>query len=155
MSDQEKTAGSYTAHIGGGMRASQVAVGNDNVQVQAEHSKVQILQGPAGREASPADLEELRRLIAELKARVEAEAPPDRKAEALQQVEELHQALEARDQDPADLPDRLGGIKSWFKRNLPTLAGAVVSVIVNPIVGKVVEAAGTGLAGEIERRFAR
>jgi hypothetical protein len=140
MSEQEKGGRSYTAHISGGV-SGQFIQGEGNVQVQG-----------AGR-ATEADLAEVRRLLDELKLRVEAEAPPEKRTEALKQVQDLQEAIESKDQDPADVPDRLGGVKSWFKRNLPTLAGAVVSVIVNPIVGKVVEAAGTGLAAEVQRRF--
>ena len=44
-------------------------------------------------------------------------------------------------------------VKRWFTKNIPRLAGAVTSVVVNPIVGKIVEAAGEGLADEYRRRF--
>jgi hypothetical protein len=138
MSEQEKGGRSYTAHITGGV-SGQFVQGDGNVQVQS-----------VGK-ATEADVAEVRRIIEELKGRVAAEAPPEKKEEALQQVQELEETLKSK--DPQDVPDRLGGVKSWFKRNLPMLAGAVVSVIVNPIVGKVVEAAGTGLAGEVQRRF--
>lgn len=141
MSDPEKPGRSYTAHISGGV-SGQFAQGDGNVQTQVHG---------APKAADPADLDELRRMLDELRAQVEAAAPPEKRAEAVQQVEEIGKAIESP--DPADLPDRLGGVKSWFKRNLPALAGAVVSVIVNPIVGKVVEAAGTGLAAEVQRRF--
>jgi hypothetical protein len=142
MSEPEKPGKSYTAHITGGV-SGQFIQGDGNIQVHT-----------AGADrATEADLSEVRRMIEELKARVEAEAPPEKKAEALQQVQDLQETIESKGEDTADVPDRLGGIKSWFKRNLPALAGAVVSVIVNPIVGKVVEAAGTGLAAEVQRRF--
>ena len=140
MSEQDKAGRSYTAHISGGV-SGQLIQGDGNYQVQT------VGTGPV----TEADLAEVRKLLEELRARVEAEASPEKKAEALQQVKELQETIETK--DPEDVPDRLGGVKSWFKRNLPTLAGAVVSVIVNPIVGKVVEAAGTGLASEVQRRF--
>ena len=140
MSEQDKAGRSYTAHINGGVNG-QFIQGDGNYQVQT------IGTGPV----TEADLAEVRKLLEELRARVEAEAPPEKKEEALQQVKELQETIEIK--DPEDVPDRLGGVKSWFKRNLPALAGAVVSVIVNPIVGKVVEAAGTGLAAEVQRRF--
>ena len=141
MSDPEKPGKSYVAHISGGV-SGQFAQGENIVQTWT---------GGAAGAADPADLAEVRRMLEELRARVEAEAPPEKKAEAVQQVEEIGKAIESK--DPEDVPDRLGGVKSWFKRTLPALAGAVVSVIVNPIVGKVVEAAGTGLAAEVQRRF--
>ena len=140
MSEQEKGGRNYTAHITGGVNG-QFIQGDGNVQVQSTG---------AGK-VTEADLAEVRRMIDELKARVEAEAPPEKKEEALQQVQELEETLQSK--DPEEVPDRLSSVKSWFKRNLPMLAGAVVSVVVNPIVGKVVEAAGTGLAAEVQRRF--
>lgn len=140
MSEQEKAGRSYTAHVSGSV-SGQFIQGDGNYQVQTAGT------GPV----TEADLAEVRKLLEELRARVEAEAPPEKKAEALQQVKELQETLETK--DPEDVPDRLGGVKSWFKRNLPALAGAVVSVIVNPIVGKIVEAVGTGLAAEVQRRF--
>jgi hypothetical protein len=44
-------------------------------------------------------------------------------------------------------------VKRWFVKNLPGLAGAVTSIVVHPIVGKLVEAAGDALAAEFRRRF--
>ena len=144
MSDPEKPGRSYTAHISGGV-SGQFAQGDGNVQTQVHGTP---------KAADPADLAELRRMLDELRAQVEAAAPPEKRAEAMQQVEEIGKAIESPDPtDPADLPDRLTVVKRWFKDHLPALAGAVVSVIVNPIVGKVVEAAGTGLAAEVQRRF--
>ena len=140
MSEQEKADRSYSANITGGV-SGQFIQGDGNVQVQSVGVD----------KVTEADLAEVRRMLEELKARVEAEAPPEKKAEALQQVQELQETLQSK--EPEDVPDRLSSVKSWFKRNLPTLAGAVVSVVVNPIVGKVVEAAGTGLAAEVQRRF--
>jgi hypothetical protein len=144
MSDPEKPARSHTAHISGGV-SGQFAQGDGNVQTQVHGTP---------KAADPADLAELRRMLDELRAQVEAAAPPEKRVEAVQQVEEIGKAIESPDPaDPADLPDRLTVVKRWFKDHLPALAGAVVSVIVNPIVGKVVEAAGTGLAAEVQRRF--
>ena len=139
MSEQDKTGRSYTAHISGGV-SGQLIQGDGNVQVHTVSG---------AKEVTEADLAAVRVLIDELRAKVEAEAPPEKKGEALAQVEELKESIESKEPDL----DRMGGVKSWFKRNLPALAGAVVSVVVNPIVGKVVEATGTGLAAEIERRF--
>ncbi len=46
-------------------------------------------------------------------------------------------------------------VKNWFEKHLPQMAGAIISVLVNPIVGKVVEAAGELAAGELKRRFGK
>ena len=43
--------------------------------------------------------------------------------------------------------------KSWFAKNLPQVAGTVASLVVHPIVGKLVGAAGDKLAADFRRRF--
>ena len=80
---------------------------------------------------------------------MEVKAPPEKKDAALERVDELEEAITA--QEP-DLPT-MEYVKRWFVRNLPDLAGAVTSVVVHPIVGKLVEAAGDALAAEFRRRF--
>jgi hypothetical protein len=36
----------------------------------------------------------------------------------------------------------------WFRKNVPALAGAVASIVIHPIVGKLVGAAGDALVAE-------
>jgi hypothetical protein len=38
----------------------------------------------------------------------------------------------------------------WFRDNAPQLTGAVVSVVVNPLVGKAVEGAGEAIADQFK-----
>ena len=125
-----------SGHVSG-----QVGVGKGITQTQtigAEPPKV-----------TETELAELRKLLSELKAQVEVEAPPEKKDGALERVEELEQAVTAKEPDLTTMEY----VRRWFAKNLPTLAGAVTGVVVNPIVGKVVEAAGEGLAAEFRRRF--
>jgi hypothetical protein len=96
-----------------------------------------------------ADLSELRQMLADLKAQVEAEAPAEKKDAALERVEELEEAVTAEEPDLTTMEY----VKRWFVKHLPGLAGAVTSVIIHPIVGKLVEAAGDALAAEFRRRF--
>ncbi len=140
MSEEDKNKKSYNANIRGHFNG-QFLQGDGNVQIQTI--------GNASLEVTEEDLASLKQMLADFKAQVEAEAPPEKKEEALKRVEELGKAIDAKEPDL----DAMGGVKSWFKRNIPKLAGAVVGVIVHPIVGKVVEAAGEGLATEIKRRF--
>jgi hypothetical protein len=44
-------------------------------------------------------------------------------------------------------------VKNWFGKHLPGLAGTVVGVLVHPVVGKLVEAAGDAAADEFKKRF--
>jgi hypothetical protein len=46
-------------------------------------------------------------------------------------------------------------VLNWFKRNIPKLAGAVTSVILHPIVGQIVEAAGDIAAERFRALFGR
>jgi hypothetical protein len=93
--------------------------------------------------------DELGKLFQSLSQLVEEQAPPEKKAAALQQVGELKAAVQA----PKPDVNRMEAVLNWFKRNIPQLAGAVASVIVNPIVGQVVQAAGEVAADELRRRF--
>ena len=105
--------------------------------------------GAAPPEVTEAELAELRQTLADLKAKVSAEAPVDKKEAALERVEELEEAITAKE---PDLPT-MEYVERWFVKNLPGLAGAVTSVVVHPTVGKLVEAAGDALAAEFRRRF--
>ena len=140
MDDQEKPGDVIHANISGPV-SGQVGVGKGITQTQTT--------GAQPPEVTEADLTELRKLLAALKARVEAEAPPEKKDGAFERVEELEAAVTAKEPDLTTMEY----VKRWFVKNLPTLAGAVTGVVVNPIVGKVVQAAGEGLAAEFRQRF--
>jgi tetrahydromethanopterin S-methyltransferase subunit C len=43
-------------------------------------------------------------------------------------------------------------VTRWFSKHLPHLAGAVIAVLVNPVIGAVVAAGDDGLIGELRRR---
>jgi hypothetical protein len=139
-SEQEKPGDVIRATISGDV-SGQVAVGKGITQIQTI--------GAAPPQVTEADLAELRQVLADLKAKMAAEAPPDKKDAALERVAELEEAITAEE---PDLPT-MEYVKGWFAKNLPGLAGAVISVVVHPIVGKLVEAAGDALAAEFRRRF--
>ena len=141
MTKRGESNKSYNVTIGDVGSGGQIAVGDANVQTShVGDTKIEITQ---------ADLSELNRLVAELTEKVKAEAPAEKKDEAVQQVEELKEAINPQKPDVS----RMRRVANWFKTHIPMLAGSVVSVIVNPIVGKVVEAAGEGLASEIKNHF--
>jgi hypothetical protein len=140
MSEQERSGDVIRATISGDI-SGQVAVGKGITQTQTI--------GAARPEVTETDLAELRQALADLRAKVAAEAPPEKKDAALERVEELEDALTAKEPDLATMEY----VKGWFAKNLPDLAGAVTSVVVHPTVGKLVEAAGDALAAEFRRRF--
>jgi hypothetical protein len=86
--------------------------------------------------------EELAQRVDQLRQQVEAEAPAERKAEAIQQVAAIEHEIQSGKPDLG----KLQAVKRWFLDNLPKLAGAVGSVVVHPIVGKLVEATGEAMA---------
>lgn len=105
--------------------------------------------GPAATELTASDRAQLLQLFAELKAQVEAEAPPDQQQAAVERVAELQEAVEAKEPDLTTMEY----VKKWFVKHLPSLSGAVTGVIIHPIVGKVVEAAGDLIAHDFRQRF--
>lgn len=121
--------------------SGQVAVGKGIIQISA----------PGG-SARPgeSELASLRQEFAELRERIETGAPPEKQPAALERLDELEEAITASEPDLSTMEY----VKVWFGKNLPGLAGAVTGLIVNPVVGKLVEAAGDVLAAEFRRRFA-
>ena len=93
---------------------------------------------------SPQDVEALRAAFADMRAQVAAGAPPELREQAAEQALEVERAVVSDEPDPG----RARRALRWFREHLPQLAGTVASVLVNPIVGKVVETAGDAVAKE-------
>jgi hypothetical protein len=140
MSNNSEPNQSISATISGDV-SGQVAVGNNIHQSRSEiHQTV-----------TSGEMQELQIMLAKLKSQVEAEAPADKRAAALERVDELEQAITEKKPDLSTMEY----VKNWFGKHIPGLAGAVVSVVVHPIVGKLVEAAGDLLAVDFRKRFGR
>jgi hypothetical protein len=133
---------SYSANIQAPV-TGQLAVGRDITQHHTE-------QRAAAEPLSPDQLGQLAALLAALRSEVATNAPPEQRDEALSKVGELEDAIVAEDKPDLVTMDYVRG---WFARRLPQLAGAVVSLIVHPLVGQLVTAAGETLAAEFHRRF--
>ena len=123
MSERDTSGDEIHATISGDV-SGQVAVGKGITQTQ--------VTGTARPEVTEADLAELRQALAGLKARVEAETPPEQKNAALERVAELEEAVTAEQPELTTMEY----VARWFARNLPGLAGAVSSVVIHPVVGK-------------------
>jgi hypothetical protein len=89
-----------------------------------------------------AEVADLRSVFDGLRAEVTANAPPDQREEALAQAAEVEASVVAGQLDPGRFKRAL----AWFRANAPGIAGTVASVVVSPIVGKVVEGAGDAIA---------
>jgi hypothetical protein len=90
---------------------------------------------------------QLVQLFAALKERIAAEAPDEERSPAIDRLDELEEALTAEEPDL----DRVQYVKRWFVRRLPNLAGLITSVLVHPLIGKVVESAGDAALSELTR----
>jgi hypothetical protein len=156
ISEQEKSGDAIRATISGDI-SGQVAVGGERTlqigpisgQVVTVGTGITQIVGAGPPKVTEADLAELQQALADLKAKVAAEAPPDKKDAALERLEELGEAVTAEEPDLSTMEY----VKGWFVKNQPGLAGAVTSVVVHPTVGKLVQAAGDALAAEFRRRF--
>ena len=131
------TGDSISANITGDV-SGQVAVGKHIAQQQTVSAA----------DLGAGELAQLRQAFADLRASVAAQAPPERQAAAVERVEELEQAC------LADEPDMttIAYVGRWFRTNLPGLAGAVTSIFVHPVVGRIVGAAGEAIAAELRGR---
>lgn len=139
MDDKQKSGDVIHAEISGPV-SGQVGVGKGITQTQATGQQPQVTE---------AELVELRKLFSDLKAKIEVEAAPEKKNPALERAQELEEAVTAKEPDVTTIEY----VKRWFVKNLPTVAGAVTGIVVNPIVGKLVEAAGEGVAAQFRKRF--
>jgi hypothetical protein len=126
----EGSSGKFNISIGS-VSESQIVTGDYNTVSQ----KVGL---------SPDEVEDLRAAFQGLRATVQSQAPAEKRSEALAQAAEIEGAVVAEAPDPGRVRTAL----RWFRDNLPELAGAVTTVLVNPLVGKVVTSAGEAVAGQ-------
>lgn len=116
----------------------QVVIGDDNTTIQRD----------VAASATGPDRKSLDEAFHQLRCRIHesdsADAP-----RALDRVDELADAVSGDDPDITTM----AYVRNWFRRNLPSLLGDVVAVIVHPAVGAAVKAAGTRIATEYDRHF--
>lgn len=127
-----------TVNISGGVNG-QVGVGDNIAMTQT----VGALPTPV----TEAELTELRQILIDLKAQIEVDAPTEKRAAAAERLDELEEAITGSEPDVATI----GYVQGWFKRNLPAVAGAVTSLVLHPIVAKLVTTAGDALAADFAR----
>lgn len=121
-------AGKFNISFSGPMHDNTFAIGDYHTIVQ-HHG------------LSPTEAAELANVFESLRSDVAGTVAPDQRDEALEQVAELERAVVAAQPDPGRVKRVLG----WFRANAPAAAGAVLSVVVHPLVGKIVEHAGTAI----------
>lgn len=134
MSDERRgDAVSANVQVTGAV-SGQVAVGKGIEQRQA-------LGDAAVAAITAAEREQVRLAFAQLREQVAAQAPPEQRAAAAERVAELEEAVFAEEPDLTTVQY----VARWFRKNLPNLAGAVTGVVVNPLVGRLVQVAGDRL----------
>lgn len=142
MEQQESRGDQITGTVTGDV-SGQVAIGKDISQTK--------ISGPASERISEEELAELQQAFVELRAQVAARAPEESKDPAMARLDELEEAVTAEEPDVTTIEY----VKRWFAKNAPGIAGSVVGLLVNPIVGKLVQAAGDSVAAEFNRRVVR
>jgi len=99
------------------------------------------------------DLARIQGLIAELRTQlVSLELSADKKIIGGEFVNQLEGELTKKDGNPDPSIIKTSG--NWLMKNIPALTGALTSLFINPIVGKVVEAAGNLAADWVKEQFA-
>jgi hypothetical protein len=142
MIEQSNSQSINTVNIRARDVSGQIVVGDNNQQTQTSI-------GGSTTEVTQADLVELQQIFEALRNQVKAAISPEQQSRALERVDELEAAVTEEKPDLTTIEY----VKQWFAKNFPTLTGAVVGVVVHPIVGKVVEAAGEIAADDFRKRF--
>ncbi|MEM9267052.1 MAG: toll/interleukin-1 receptor domain-containing protein [Cyanobacteria bacterium P01_F01_bin.13] len=132
---------SISANISGNMSGN-IAVGKNISQTQ----NIGTLP-----EVTSEDKARLKQLLSTLTAQIEAEVPEERKEAALEHLEELEETITSDEPDLATMEY----VVKWFKKKLPQLAVYVMGTLLNPVVGKVLEATGAVAPGELKQRFGK
>jgi hypothetical protein len=129
-------------HVGDVGTGAQVAIGKRIDQT--------IAQAPTALTA--AERLELERLMAELKGKLASlDIPETKKLLGLEFVGQLEEELTRTEEPPDASTIKVAG--DWLLKNIPALTGTLASLFVNPIVGKVVEAAGDLAAKWVKERL--
>lgn len=123
----------------GGNIDGQVAIGHDITQNMEQFDRTEPV--------TDAERADLSALIEGLRAIVAADAPPEQRESALERVNELAEAVVAEEPELGTVRYVLG----WFRRKVPGLAGAVRTLILNPLLSRVVGAAGDVAAADFQR----
>lgn len=121
-----------------GDNASQVAAGKDVHQTIRTQSHIEVTE---------ADFEAARELFKSLREEIETQVPPEKKEAALQRATELEEAITGEKPDLTTIDY----VKSWFGKNIPQLAGTIANILINPIITKLVGAAGDVTVEQLKR----
>lgn len=106
----------------------------------------------AAPQLTSADIRQVKSLLADLKGEIASlDIPEDKKLIGEEFAGQLEQELTKQDEPPDASVIKVAG--AWLLKNMPGLTGALTSLFLNPIVGKVVEAAGDLAADWVKKQF--
>ena len=128
-----------------------ISVGGNNTGAIWSGNQNRVIVNERTGEPTEISAQEVRSLadsIAHLREQITEEAPPGQRAAALAQVDKLQEAIL-----PKPELSRIQEVRDWFVKHAPAMLGTVTSLFVNPIVGKIVEAAGDMAATAFVKRF--
>jgi hypothetical protein len=124
----------------GGDLSGQVAIGQDIHQARSTTRMSSDVTG--------SDFVELAAEFARVRQQL-AVLPRDIAKQAERRLGELEEVVTSAQPDVGKMAD----VRGWFARKVPSLASAVTRLVVHPIVGKVVAAAGDSIAADFHDRF--
>lgn len=96
---------------------------------------------------TPEQLAELKKNFADLRA--ELVEDPEVPEEAPAKLDQLEKAITEGTPDIGTMER----VRNWFLKYAPKMAGSVMALVVNPIVGSLVGAAGEAASSEFRKRF--
>lgn len=127
--------------VNSGDVSGQLVVGSHNVVTRQEE------QRGVSAPVSDAQLAELRSAFARVRSGIADLGDEGRGAG--ERLDELEEAVTSAEPDVSVMVY----VRNWFLRTLPSLAGAVLGLIVDPVVGQLVHQAGDEWAAEYDRQF--
>jgi hypothetical protein len=130
----------------GNISGSQIVIGDGNNVISGDNNRITQKKNIV---LSPAELKTLQDKFSGLQKEIESSLTPEKKEEALQKADELQKAVLAGKPDTSTMVN----VRNWFVKNLPGIAGTVTGMLVNPIVGKLVEAAGDMAVKEFRQKL--
>jgi len=129
-------------HVGNVGPGAQVAIGK-GISQTAVQVPIQL---------AATEREEIGRLLAELGNQLaRLEVPENKKVVGQEFVGQLEKELTKTDEPPDASLVKVAG--NWLLENVPALAGTLAGIFLNPVVGKVVEAAGDIATEWVRERF--
>lgn len=139
MGRDDETRGDHIHGVVSGTVSGPVAIGKDIRQRQQT--------GDVDVKVTEAELGELRQAFADLRRQVAEAAPAEEREKAVEMVDEMERDTIADEPKPITIRY----VRDWLLENVPDAAGAVLSIVVHPIVGKLVSAAGDRVVAEFQQ----